>query len=101
MRTKTVKVNANNFQSVMAEVLRSKHVANFKRFVLKAAEAGFCDQRLAVSDNMGDPQFEILLHKLRSVHFLLTEEERQESKDWLLSRGIYPGGMGNEKEEIK
>jgi hypothetical protein len=36
------------------------------------------------------------IHKARCEALDISQEERQKSADWLINRGIYPGGMQKE-----
>ena len=83
-----VTLTKENYQQLLLVALKSKNWRNLKRLSEAAAHLGIADP--GIVSKMSSAQWEQMLWKLRSTHFLLTEEERQEAKDYCDKLGIPP-----------
>ena len=95
----SVKVTPDNYQVVLLEVLKNKNHKTLQLLAQGAARAGIADAE-AIS-KVSDTQWEAMLHKLRSIHPQLTKEEREESYDWCVRHGVFPGGNFEHDTKIK
>tara|TARA_Y100000310_G_C20215844_1_gene593494 strand:- start:285 stop:590 length:306 start_codon:yes stop_codon:yes gene_type:complete len=92
-RNMSIQLTTENYQSILLTVLRLKDWTRLKRLSTRAAEVGITD-----CTKLSDTQWEVMLHKLRSVNPDLTKEEREESNEWCIKRGVFPGGHFDEHD---
>lgn len=75
-------------------VLKSGDHELLRDFAKESAKVGIASPDITAK--LTDGQWEQMLHKLRSVSPSLSPEEREDSKNWLLARGLFPGVIEND-----